>query len=228
MTKFLKRATYLAGALMYIGLAQSCIKSEQSPGYEYMPDMYRSPSIEAYVDYGQVRDTLHADYMQRMSARVPPEGTVPMSDNILNDMPYTIPNTLEGYELAGQILKSPYPQTEEIIEEGTKIYADFCVHCHGAEGQGNGAVVEKGGHPAPPAYNSAQLINLPEGKMFHTITYGKGVMGSHASQLTKAQRWKVIAYVKTLQNPDLYLPKTAATDSAGASPTLTDSTTVQL
>jgi len=35
--------------------------------------------------------------------------------------------------------------------------------------------------------------------MFHTLTYGKGAMGSHASQLTKAERWKVVAYVKHLQ-----------------------------
>ena len=48
----------------------------------------------------------------------------------------------------------------------------------------DGAVVAKGGHPAPGAYNGP-LKDLPEGKMFHTLTYGKGVMGSHASQLTK-------------------------------------------
>ena len=56
----------------------------------------------------------------------------------------------------------------------------------------------KGGHPAPQAYNGP-LKDLPEGKMFHTLTYGKGAMGSHASQLTKVERWKVIAFVKKLQ-----------------------------
>jgi hypothetical protein len=30
-----------------------CVNNEDSPGLEYMPDMYRSPAIEAYVDYGQ-------------------------------------------------------------------------------------------------------------------------------------------------------------------------------
>ena len=46
----------------------------------------------------------------------------------------------------------------------------------------DGAVVTNGGYPPPPPY-SGSLKDLPEGKMFHTITYGKGVMGSHASQL---------------------------------------------
>ena len=35
-----------------IGLT-ACTTDPNSPGVEYMPDMYRSPAIEAYVDYGQ-------------------------------------------------------------------------------------------------------------------------------------------------------------------------------
>lgn len=189
-----KLAVFVFGAM----LLSSCIREEQSPGYEYMPDMYRSPAVEAYVDYGEVRDTIRDHFNLTISARKPVEGTVPMTDNAMNDMPYTIPNNLEGYELAGEVLKSPFPQSEEIVEEGKKIYSNFCVQCHGTEGLGNGPVVEKGGHPAPQAYNGP-LKELPEGKMFHTLTYGKGAMGSHASQLTKVERWKVIAYVKELQ-----------------------------
>jgi len=35
--------------------------------------------------------------------------------------------------------------------------------------------------------------------MYHSITYGKGLMGSHASQLSKLERWQVIEFVKCLQ-----------------------------
>ena len=35
--------------------------------------------------------------------------------------------------------------------------------------------------------------------MYHTLTYGKGLMGSHASQLSALERWEVIEYVKVLQ-----------------------------
>ena len=31
------------------------------------------------------------------------------------------------------------------------------------------------------------------------MTYGKGVMGSYASQLTRAQRWMIVKYIRTLQ-----------------------------
>jgi len=36
-------------------LLSSCTSNADSPGLEYMPDMYRSPALEAYVDYGEVR-----------------------------------------------------------------------------------------------------------------------------------------------------------------------------
>jgi len=196
--KKLQIAYKLAFAIGALFILASCVNEENSPGYEYMPDMYRSPAVEAYVDYGEIRDTLRPELMQTMSARKPSAGTVPMTSESINDMPYTIPNTIEGYEMAGRSLKSPLDENELIVEEGKEIYSNFCIQCHGKEGQGNGAVVAKGGHPAPGAYNGP-LKDLPEGKMFHTLTYGKGVMGSHASQLTKLERWKVVAYVKELQ-----------------------------
>ncbi len=200
-----KSVSVIVGVLLAGATLTSCVRDENSPGYEYMPDMYRSPAVEAYVDYGEVRDTLRYGVMQNLSARHPVAGTVPMSEQLMNDMPYPYANNIEGYERAGEFLKSPLAQTEANISEGQSIYISFCVHCHGAEGAGNGAVVAIGGHPAPGAYNGA-LKDLEEGKMFHTLTYGKGVMGSHASQLTKEERWKVLCYVKTLQNPSIEAP----------------------
>ena len=37
----------------------SCTTDADSPGNEYMPDMYRSPAIEPYVDYGEIRGRLN-------------------------------------------------------------------------------------------------------------------------------------------------------------------------
>ena len=42
------------------------------------------------------------------------------------------------------------------------------------------------------------------------MTYGKGLMGSHASQLTKEERWKVVYYVQKLQGKD---PSAVISDS---------------
>lgn len=45
------------------------------------------------------------------------------------------------------------------------------------------------------------MKDLPEGKIFHSLHWGKNVaMGSHASQLSKEERWHVTHYVQFLQN----------------------------
>ena len=176
-------------------LAISCGKGDpNSPGVEYMPDMYRSPSIEVYVDY---------ENPNTISVKEPVEGTIVFTADAANEMynyPYPYENTFEDYERAGLELNSPIAMTDETVAEGKVIYQRFCIHCHGKTGQGDGTVPSNSEYPPPPSYTSNNLKDLPEGKMFHTITYGKGMMGSHASQLNKKDRWLVIQYVKYLQN----------------------------
>jgi len=193
----------LLGALIFT----SC-KDKNSPGYEYMPDMYRSPALEAYVDYGQDpyyfgEELAQSQRLQEgvMASRKPVEGTIPfsMTGEGAYNYPYPYPNTNAGYE-ASAALKSPIAMTEETVEKGKAHYTVFCRHCHGDKGAGDGPVVEKGGYAVPGAYAGA-LVDLPEGKMFHSLMFGKGQgMGSHASQLSRKERWEVIQYVKFLQN----------------------------
>jgi hypothetical protein len=40
---------------------------------------------------------------------------------------------------------------------------------------------------------------MPEGQMFYSVEYGKNLMGSYASQLSRKQRWMVIRYIKNKQ-----------------------------
>ena len=73
-----------------------------------------------------------------------------------------------------------------------------------------------------PSYYSAALKDLPEGKMYHTIYYGKNMMGSHASQINYAERWSVIRYVQKLRADGLGV--SAPKDSTAA--VAADSTTL--
>ena len=164
----------------------SCTDNPQSPGVEYMPDMYRSPSYETYSGNNFYEDS--------MSARRPVAGTIARGY-----MPYPYANDTAGYSNAGKFLKNPIPFTPEMLAQGEVLYTKFCVHCHGATGGGDGLVGQK--LPgAPPAYYTA-LKDLPEGKIFHSITYGKGLMGAHAPLLSKEERWKIVYYVQKLQHP---------------------------
>jgi len=168
----------------------SC-KEEGGLAPEYMPDMYRSPSIETYVDYGELRGEYSNDSIRnRMTARQPVKGSIPRGFQ-----PYAYENTAEGYDLAGQNLKNAIPYSEEVVKQGEELYGMFCVHCHGKTGQGDGILVERDKFPPIPTKFSPTL-ELAEGKMFHTITYGKGLMGSHSSQLNKEERWKLVHYIR--------------------------------
>jgi len=193
-----------ASALVGLVLASftSCGKKDvNSPGVEFMPDMYRSPSLEYYGIHTVDGDTLN-------SAKKPVEGTVSRGY-----IPYVYSNTPEGYEQAGLNLHNPYASQREAFEkDGEVLYGKFCVHCHGAAGAGDGKVAGKLPGP-PPAYNGA-LKNLPEGKIFHSITYGKNSMGSHASQLTQEERWKLVFYVQKLQGPKETASDTTKVESA--------------
>lgn len=170
-------------------LIASCTKKNvNSPGFEYMPDMYRSAGLEYYHAIIVDGDTV-------WGSMLPPKNTVARGYK-----PYPYPNTAEGYEMAGQNLKNPVPYSDEVIKEGEALYTKYCVHCHGASGQGDGKVAAKLPGPPPP-YTSANIMNLPEGKMFHSITYGKGLMGSH-NFLSVEERWKLIHYIHKLQGKD--------------------------
>jgi len=182
-------------AIILVAGFTSCGKKDaNSPGFEFMPDMYRSPSLEYYGRYAVDGDTLY-------TAMKPVKGTIARGY-----LPYVYPNNADGYEKAGLYLKNPITYSESILAEGEVLYGKFCIHCHGATGQGDGKVAEKLPGP-PPAYNGP-LKNLPEGKIFHSITYGKGTMGNHASLLTQEERWKLVHYVQKLQGP-----KEVASDS---------------
>jgi mono/diheme cytochrome c family protein len=190
-------------AVASVILFSSCGKKDpNSAGVEFMPDMYRGKAFEAYIPYtvdagNGMKDTL-------LSSRLPAEGTVTREYT-----PYLYPNTTNGYEEAGLYLKNPMAYNATLEAEGKEIYTKFCVHCHGDAGLGDGLVGQK--LSGMIAYNDATHKNLPEGKMYHSITYGKGVMGSHASQLSPDERWKVIFYVQKLQGPKDVL--TAKVDS---------------
>lgn len=195
-------------ALILLGanLSSCGVRDENTPGVEFMPDMYRSPSVENYGTHVLEGDTLQ-------SAMLPVKGTIARGY-----MPYTYENSTAGYEAAGANLKSPLDMSLRAKHEaeGEQIYGKFCIHCHGATGAGDGKVGLKLPGP-PPAYDGA-LKDLPEGKIFHSISYGKNSMGAHNNLLSTEERWKLVCYVQKLQG------KKEASDStkvaAVATPTM--------
>jgi mono/diheme cytochrome c family protein len=190
-SRLAKRKIFLPASfiLMAVLMISSCVNDPKHPGYEFMPDMYRSLAYKP--------NSVNALFSDSMANRPPVAGTIPRGSY----MPYPYPNTPEGYEAAGKDWKNPLEKSDENLAEGKRLFEIFCMHCHGAEGTGNGSITLNGKFAPPPSYSGDALKELPEGKMYHTLEYGKNMMGSHASQLSQTERWKIIMYVQTLQKP---------------------------
>ena len=173
----------------------SCSKhDENSPGVEYMPDMYRSPSLE--TNSFSVIKNADGTMDTVQSNRIPVAGTIARGF-----MPYPFANTPEGNELAKTNGHNPLERNDKNTKDGEELYGKYCVHCHGATGQGDGLVGGKLPGPPPP-YTQADKMAMPEGELMQIITYGRGLMGPHSSLLTQEERWKLVLYVQHLQHPD--------------------------
>ncbi len=201
----------------------SCTSNVDSPGLEYMPDMYRSPSIEVYVDYGEVRGRINEDLKLQQSALTPPSGAIPYygkdSETVMLMLPYFRKANIafkETHGLYGTDLTladdytaaagdgNPYKLTadnsEVTFKKGKELYTAMCQHCHGEKGDGNGPMVLSGAYAGVPNYKDRS--SLGDGQIFYSIYYGKGAMGSHSSLLDKKEIWTLVHYVRKFQNSE--------------------------
>ena len=124
----------------------------------------------------------------------------------------------------------PVPVSKELIDRGEQRYRVFCIVCHGPVGSGDGMVVRRG-YPKPSTYHDDRLRNAPVGHFYDVITNGWGKMNGYAAQIPPADRWAIVAYIRTLQisqnpNGNMSLPTTGA--NAGQATNTTTQTTTAL
>ncbi|MGE9516296.1 MAG: c-type cytochrome [Solitalea-like symbiont of Tyrophagus putrescentiae] len=184
-----KKVLYLLGTLFLLLVCTiifTTYHNKRRPNWEYAPQMYRSVPYE--------HDSPNPVFADGKTAREPVKHTVAKGFE-----PFPYPNTQEGLEAAGKNLKNPLPTTKFTIEEGKQLFLQRCQHCHGKTGRADGKVVTNGGFPPPPAYNSPQLKDLEEGRIFFVITYGLRTMPAFGSVISREDRWKIVKYIQVLQ-----------------------------
>lgn len=189
----------------------SCIRNPKYPGREFIPDMAHSKAYEGYFE-----NPGEGILYEGMNAQLPPKGSIAQSFEV-----YPFPNTPEGYETAGEQFFNEFTFTDaELSGEGKKLFERFCAICHGVEGDGKGHLttlklaMSGEGFPQPPSYFREDILILPQGKRYHTVMYGKGMMGSYATQLSHRERWLVLSYVQSLQ--DKYVAANAKTEETAS------------
>jgi mono/diheme cytochrome c family protein len=198
--------------LMSCGVAAllvGCAAKGDFQGREYAPNMYHSV---AYEPLTQITDTTAGAFVNSLDART---GEYYNSNrynafkmNMREPAPNTVKRNAQGWlpyrsqnlpkdQIPGATanLKSPLDSTMYVEADGKFLFDTYCKHCHGAKGEADGKVSDK--FPGVANLTGDAYAQITEGHIFHVITYGAGLMGSHASQVSPEDRWKIARYVKT-------------------------------
>lgn len=181
-----------------------------------MPDMYYARAYEAY-GYNMVEgeyDSLRKRGILYNGLPVP--GTIARGE--------MLPNHLSGDTTglkAADALVNPMAtsKTAKLLQEGERLYLVNCGICHGPALDGNGPLYKGGEGPyplKPTTLNDATASSWTDGHFYHVITFGKGQMGSYASQLRPEQRWLVVNYIRSKQSGGATADSAATTTAAPA------------
>ncbi len=168
-------------------LLVACDRTNNNPGYDYFPDMAYSKGFETY--------TANPNFSDGKTLREPVEGTVP-----LGMVPYPYLKNDTDRRLAGRELKNPLLPDENTLSRGQVVFNRFCINCHGSIGDGNGNLFTMGLYNFTPAsLANNKMKNVPDGEIYHVITVGQGVMMAYGGLVRPDDRWKVVMYVRKLQ-----------------------------
>lgn len=158
--------------------------------YHFMPDMVYSVAHESQAPPPRIGDSLSVDLR-------PPKGTIARGY-----LPFPYEANVEGARLAGLELHADAAEAEEAaLERGAHGYNTFCAPCHGPAGSGQTPVTQRG-VPPPPSLLQDHARQLSDGELYHIISLGRGNMAGYAAQVERADRWRIIRYVRTLQGKE--------------------------
>ena len=158
----------------------------RKPPLEIFPDMKRQPKLRP-----QKPSPFYAD---STTSRLPVPGTIPVGA-LLEDTPVAtgrVPGTTNWVET------NPLPVGAELMARGRERFSIYCSPCHSATGDGNG-IATKYGMLRAGNFHEPRLVRMADGEIFNTISHGKNLMSSYASQVSVTDRWAIIAYVRALE-----------------------------
>ncbi len=139
-------------------------------------DWERMRSQPRYEPYGA-----SAYFADGMAMRVPPSGTVPrqMETAAKDSLAVTSPDAA-------------------MLARGANRFHIFCAVCHGERADGASIVARNMDEPKPPSLLTPRVRTLPPAQLAAIITLGLGRMPPYAADLSSADRWAVVAYLRDL------------------------------
>ena len=222
--RYIFLATILSGLLILGMFGLRGHKFNETP-VEIFPDMDRMDFVKGQKPSDFFHDGL--------GARLPVAGTVPhSSDDGVFPVEFGEGRTGHYYtgaindyfatglplEELGLIGDEGVSAMQTLLRRGQDRFSIFCAICHGDNGEGTGVVSN---------YMAAKIANLheprfgsdqyPDGKLYHVITHGQGLMSGYGASIPVRDRWAIVAYVRALQDskkePVASVPAPAASEN---------------
>ncbi len=194
------------------------------PPRQFLPDMDDSPKWKAQSESEFFEDG--------RTQRVPVEGVVPFGyepvaggESRAEMLKYddAFYRGLEGDSFLDTIPAS-VPVDETMLRVGQEVYNINCAVCHGFGGDGDGSVGErwrtvlpsfhdfKYKDPAQRTGKDGYLFNVARYGVWDTVTIADGVvshsgnqrMPGYAENVSEAEAWAVVAWIRVMQNSRTY------------------------
>lgn len=164
---------------------------------QIIPDMKRQAKLRP--------QTANSFFANGITSQFPPAGTIAQEEPLrlgdaeiysFEDMPV---NTGRQTGSTNFVECNPFPVTSQRLERGQRQYNIYCAPCHGQTGEGNGITKKIGAMAVVANLHDKRIVQLTDGEVFHIAGYGKGVMQGYAGQMSRSDRWAVVAYLRALQ-----------------------------
>jgi mono/diheme cytochrome c family protein len=164
---------------------------------QIIPDMKRQAKLRP--------QTANSFFASGLSSQLPPPGTIAQEAPLVvagqevysfQDVPV---NTGRIAGTTNFVETNPFPVTTPLLARGQRQFNIYCAPCHGQTGEGTGITKKIGAMAIVANLHDQRIVQLADGEVFNTVSYGKGVMQGYAPQLSVEDRWAVVAYLRALQ-----------------------------
>lgn len=188
---------FLVGALAVVGVAGKRGTLTRNTPIQLLADMKRQLKLRP--------QTANGFFANGLSSQLPVAGTIPQAKAVViggrEYFPHEDAPVFTGKQTGTTnfVENNPLPVTAQLMERGKERFTIYCSPCHGQQGDGTGITKKLGAMAVVANLHDKRIVEMTDGELFNTITYGKNLMGAYGPNVPAEDRWAIVAYLRAVQ-----------------------------